>query len=144
MYQTVLVPVDDVETMEPAFEHAAEVAGRRDATIHLLHVVDKRAFITLDEAMKADVERELVEQGEATVAAAADWFTDVGVATETACVSGDPAEEILTFAGEIGADLLVMGTRRSDYQQSMLGSVSQKVTGNTDVPVLTVNVAGEE
>lgn len=143
MYQTVLVPVDDVETMEPVFEHAAEVAGRRDATVHLLHVVDKRAFITLEDAMKADVERELVEQGEAAVAAAADWFAGEGVATETTCLSGDPAEEILAYAATIGADLLVMGTRRSDYQQSMLGSVSQKVTGSTDLPVLTVNVADQ-
>lgn len=143
MYGTIVVPVDDVETMEPAFEHAAEIAGRRGATVHLLHVVDRRAFITLDDAMKEDVERQLVEQGDETVAAAAEWFAGKDVETATACLSGDPVEEILAYAAEVGADLLVMGTRRSDYQQSMLGSVSRKVTGSTDVPVLTVDVTDE-
>lgn len=141
MYERILVPVDDAETMTRVFEHAAEVAGPRDATVHLLHVVDKRAFLTLDDAMKDEVEAELDQQGEATVAAAADWFADTDVDVETTCRSGDPADEVLAFADEIDADLVVMGTRQNDYQQAMLGSVSRTVTANAAVPVMTVDVA---
>jgi nucleotide-binding universal stress UspA family protein len=141
MYDRILVPIDDAETMTQVFEHAAEIAGPRDATVHLLHVVDKRAFLTLDDAMKDDVETELVAQGEATLASAVDWFDGSGVAVETICRSGDPADEIIAYADEIDTDLVVMGTRQNDYQHSMLGSVSRTVTANAGVPVLTVDVA---
>jgi len=40
-------------------------------------------------------------------------------------------------------DLVVMGTRRGDYSQSMVGSVSQQVIEQSPFPVLTVNVDGE-
>jgi nucleotide-binding universal stress UspA family protein len=141
MYDRILVPIDDAETMTQVFEHAAEIAGPRDATVYLLHVVDKRAFLTLDDAMKDDVETELTAQGEATLASAADWFDGSGVPAETVCRSGDPADEIIAYADEIDADLVVMGNRQKDYQQAMLGSVSRTVSANAGVPVLTVDVA---
>ena len=141
MYDRILVPVDDAETMTTVFEHAAEIAGPREATDHDLHVVDKRAFLTLDDEMKDDVETELTAQGERTVAAAADWFAERDIAVETSSRSGSPAEEILAVASDLDVDLVVMGTQQGDYQQAMLGSVSRTVTANADVPVLTVDVS---
>jgi nucleotide-binding universal stress UspA family protein len=141
MYERILVPTDDVESMEAAFEHAIDIASRRDATVHVLYAVDKRAFLTLDESMKDDVEAQLTEQGDATVAAAAERFEEAGVDVVTVCRSGDPADVVLDYIDEADIDLIVMGTRRSDYQQNMLGSVSRTVAGQASVPVLTVNVA---
>jgi nucleotide-binding universal stress UspA family protein len=140
MYERILVPTDDVESMEAAFDHAIDIASKRDATVHVLYAIDKRAFLTLDESMKDDVEQQLAEQGDETVAAAADRFREAGVDVVTSCRSGDPADVILDYVDEADIDLVVMGTRRSDYQQNMLGSVSRKVAGSTPVPVLTVNV----
>lgn len=129
--------------METVYDHAADLGARYDATVHVLYVVDRRAFLTLDDDMKADVEAELQTQGEAAVTAAGDRFRADGVAVETATRSGDPAEEITAYVDDHTVDLVVMGTQRGDYQQSMLGSVSQKVTAGTTVPVLTVNIVGE-
>lgn len=143
MYERILVPTDDVESMEAAFEHAITIASSRDATVHVLYAVDKRAFLTLDDSMKADVETQLTEQGDETVAAAAERFRDAGVDVVTACRAGDPADVILDYVDEAGIDLVVMGTRRSDYEKNMLGSVSRKVAGQASVPVLTVNVVAE-
>jgi nucleotide-binding universal stress UspA family protein len=140
MYERILVPTDDVESMGAAFDHAIEVASKRGATVHVLYAVDKRAFLTLDDSMKDDVEEQLTEQGDETVATAAERFRDAGVDVVTACRSGDPADVILDYVDEADVDLVVMGTRRSDYQQNMLGSVSRKVAGRATVPVLTVNV----
>lgn len=140
MYDQILVPTDGSDGMDAVYEHAAELAGQYGATVHAVYVVDRRAFLTLDDDMKTDVEDELREQGEAAVAAAADWFAEAGVAVETECRSGDPVEEITAAIAETGADLVVMGTQRGDYQQSMLGSVSKKVTADTTVPVLTITL----
>jgi nucleotide-binding universal stress UspA family protein len=37
-----------------------------------------------------------------------------------------------------------MGTRRGEFEQSMLGSVSRQVVESTETPVLTVPVADAE
>lgn len=140
MYEHVLVPTDDVDSMAPVFEHATEIASRWDATVHVLYAVDKRAFLTLEESMKEDIEQQLTERGDETVARAADRFREADVDVVTACRGGDPSEVILDYVDEADIDLVVMGTRRGDYQQNLLGSVSRTVTGSSTVPVLTVNV----
>ena len=143
MYDHILVPTDDVDSMAPVFDHAAEIAAERDATVHILYAVDKRAFLTLDDSMKDDVENQLSEQGERTVAAAAERFREAGIDVVTECRSGDPSDVIIDYAAEADIDLIVMGTRRGSYEQNMLGSVSRTVAGSARMPVLTVNVVSE-
>lgn len=141
MYDRILLPTDGRESMERVVDHAADVAARRDATVEVLFVVDDRAFLTLDEGMQDEATAQLHEQGEAAVSQAADRLADESVDAETAVREGDPAEEILYALAEGDADLVVMGTRRGEFEQSMLGSVSRQVVESTETPVLTVPVA---
>jgi nucleotide-binding universal stress UspA family protein len=144
MYERILVPVDDSDSMATVFEHAAELASRREAVVQVLHVVDDRAFLTLEEGVQADVLENLESEAERTTRLAADRLEKAGVAVETAVRQGDPAEQILDVVGDDGIDLVVMGTRRGSYRETMLGSVSQKVVAGASVPVLTVNVAEKD
>ncbi len=51
--------------------------------------------------------------------------------------SGDPATEIVSYAGEIEADLISLaGRKRSPAGKAIFGSVSQAVFLNADRPVL--------
>jgi len=143
MYDRILLPVDDSESMQRVVDHAADVAGRRDATVDVLYVVDDRAFLTLDDGMQDEATAQLRTQGEDAVGRAAGRLADEGVDAETLVREGDPAEEILAALDEDGADLVVMGTRRGEFEQSMLGSVSRQVVESTETPVLTVPVADE-
>ena len=53
---------------------------------------------------------------------------------------GAPVEKILETAREIGADLVVVGTRsRRGAKRAFLGSVAEKLTRLSPVPVLTVH-----
>ena len=130
--------------MDSVYDHALDIASHRGATVHLLYVVDDRAFLTLDERMRDDVLAELEDEGEMTTDRAAERFADAGFETVTACTRGDPADEILAYADANDVDLVVMGTRRRNYRESMVGSVSQKVIARADAPVLTVNLAAKE
>ena len=143
MYDRILIPTDDGEQMEAVFEHAAEIAKRHEASLDVVHVVDKRAYLTLDEEIMDDVERQLGEQGEEATQRAVEWFEQEGVDVETTNLSGDPAEEIVAHADETDTDLIVMGTRRRDYSQTMLGSVSEEIVSRARRPVLIVDIAGE-
>jgi nucleotide-binding universal stress UspA family protein len=142
MYEEILLPTDGSESMEVVVDHAADVAARRDATVHVLYVIDDRSFLTLQDGMQTDVENELRTKGETATAAVADRLDDAGVAVRTVIRKGDPREEVLAYAEESGVDLVVMGTHGDDYQQTMLGSVSREVVTMADVPVLTIGVGG--
>ena len=143
MYDRILLPTDGSDSMERVVDHAADVAARRDATVNVLYVVDDRAFLTLDEGMQDEATAQLHEQGEAAVSQAADRLEAEGVDVETSVREGDPAEEILGALADDDAGLVVMGTRRGEFEQSMLGSVSRQVVESTATPVLTVPVADE-
>ncbi|WP_276299326.1 universal stress protein [Halorussus lipolyticus] len=139
MYETVLLPTDGSEAMETVVEHARDVAERRNADVHVLYVVDDRAFLTLDDERVPEVTDELHEEGERATDETAAQFEDVDVTTEIR--QGNPADEILSAADDRDADLVVMGTHGADPTRNMLGSVSQKVVTLSSVPVLTVNIA---
>ncbi|USZ67240.1 universal stress protein [Halorussus salilacus] len=143
MYDTVLLPTDGSEATESVVEHARDVAVRRDAAVHVLYVVDDRAFLTLDDERVPEVTDRLRDEGERATAGVAEAFEAEGLDATTAVRKGDPADEILAYAADADADLVVMGTHGDDPTRDMLGSVSQRVVTRSSVPVLTVDVSEE-
>lgn len=139
MYERILLPVDDRDMTE-VFEHAADIASQRGARVHVLSVVDERAFLTLEDDVQDEAIAQLRAAGDEAMEDAKSFLEAAGVTVETATRDGDPAEEIIDYATDNDIGLVVMGTRRGDYSQSMLGSVSQQVIEKSAFPVLTVNV----
>lgn len=144
MFQRILLPTDGTESMQTVVETAADIASRRDAQVHVLYVVDDRAFLTLQEEMQEDVLAELEGEAETATDRAATRLSEAGVSVTEVVRKGDPADEILAYADEMDADLITMGTRRGDYTKNLIGSVSQKVVAGASVPVLTANLNGDE
>jgi nucleotide-binding universal stress UspA family protein/ABC-type dipeptide/oligopeptide/nickel transport system ATPase subunit len=114
----------------PLQEGALE-ALRRGTELAVLHVVD-----TLDldktEALRAgvadEVRRILTAAGH-----------DVAWTLHPATGEGNVAETVLRLAGEAGAEVLVIGARRrSPVGKFLLGSVTQTIILDADVPVLVV------
>jgi len=142
MYERILLPTDERDMTE-VFEHAADVASQRDARVHVLSVIDERAFITLEDDVQEEAVAQLRAAGREAIEDATGFLEAAGVTVESEIREGDPAAEIIDCAEENDVDLVVMGTRRGDYSQSMVGSVSQQVIEQSPFPVLTVNVDGE-
>ena len=143
MYDDILFPTDDSVSTEATTEHAREIAGERDATVHVLYVIDDRSFLTLDDEMQSEVLDELRADGEAATDSVATELEADGIDVTTALARGDPAEEILAYATNAEVDLVTMGTRGDDYTENMLGSTAQTVVSESTVPVLTVPLTGE-
>jgi nucleotide-binding universal stress UspA family protein len=82
---------------------------------------------------KARAEAEANLRAEARRAAIGQALQDVIVRNRRA------DEEILRAAEEVGADLIVVGTRgQRGFQRWLLGSVSEEITKKTEIPVLLV------
>lgn len=164
MYNTILFPTDGSEGADAALEHASDAAKQHGSTLHAVFVAPKEvgpsgmvgeAHDDIDTSdmvgedhevqgtgmVKTESELSAIEaQGEALVEGVA-GSVDAGVATETAVLQGNPHEEILSYADEIGADLIVMGTHgRTGVDRYLLGSVTERVVRTSDVPVLTVRL----
>jgi len=138
MYETILFPTDGSDHAETVAEHAFEAAKTRSATLHVLSVVDDRAFLVLDDARVEQVREDLRATAREATDAAATRAAEAGLEVETAIDTGHPAECIVDYATENDVDLIVMGTSGDDYENNVVGSVSQRVVRTAPVPVTTV------
>lgn len=94
------------------------------------------------EERTASVEIKQVDRIE-TVQRVQSILEDSGVESETRELSGPPADGILAFVENEDVDEVVMGGRkRSPTEKAILGSITQTVILNADVPV-TVTAADE-
>ena len=143
--RTVLLPTDGSEGAEVAVAHAVSLAETYGATLHVLAVADTKSYGTFttggaDTVVSALEERcrENLDGVETAVAGLTSDETD-SPAVETAMRRGFPAEEILRYADEQDADLIVMGTHgRTGVDRVLLGSVTERVVRRSPVPVVTV------
>lgn len=141
MYDDILIPTDGSDSVPTVLEHTTDIATRRDATVHVLYVIDDQAFLTLDDEMKDDVLAEMQGKGERALDAVLSELESAGLETERSIRRGRPAEEIVEYAATAGIDVITMGTQGDEYTENILGSTSQKVVTQSPVPVLTVDVS---
>ncbi|AXR79158.1 universal stress protein [Natrarchaeobaculum sulfurireducens] len=138
MYETILFPTDGSDHAATVAEHAFEAANTRSATLHVLSVVDDRAFLVLDDARVEQVRSDLKVTAREATDAAATRASEAGLEVETAIETGHPAECIVDYATENDVDLIVMGTSGDEYESNVVGSVSQRVVRTAPIPVTTV------
>ena len=139
MYDDILVPTDGGEQMDAVIDAAVDIASQREATVHALSVIDRGVFLTLDEGLTDAVDDELTANAEDAVDHVVERVNAAGFDGEAVVREGRPGEEVLAYADEIDADIVVMGTRGIDgHERKMLGSVSQDVITQTSRPTLVI------
>ena len=139
MYERILLPTDGSTGTAHVALQAIDLAEQYGATIHGLHVVDTDTTSLLSDIGTND--RVLERRGEQAVSAVEKMAESHDVVVETAVIEGDPAESILEYADEIGADIIVAGTHgRSGVKRHLLGSVAERLVRHADCPVLTVQL----
>jgi nucleotide-binding universal stress UspA family protein len=147
MFKTILFPVDFSDVSAKIVPVVREMAARFDASVHVLFVArvfDHLGSIYVPHPSIQTIQAELVEGAQRKLGEfLAQHFQ--GMAAEGRVVSGDPAEEILKYAGAQRIDLIIMGTHgRKGFERIVFGSVAERVVKGAVVPVLTVNPYGEK
>jgi nucleotide-binding universal stress UspA family protein len=140
-FRKILVPIDFSDHSSAALDLAIDVARSYGATLHLLHCypIDPGAISPYGIVIPEGFDRDVREAGGRELARWADKAAAAGIAVEQHLSSMFPAEVIARMAEEIGADLIVMGTRGlSGLRHVLLGSIAERVLRLAPCPVLTV------
>lgn len=137
MYKKILVGYDGSEHSKKALAHAVELAKAHNASLYIITVAQ---LASRGGELPASALEELEKWGRLKAAEAKRIAAGEGVqATEAAVRLGHPVDEILIYAEEIGADLIVVGSRGlSTVKRILLGSVSSGVVTHARTSVLVV------
>lgn len=146
MYNRILIPTDGSDEATKAAEHGIELAAALGATVHTLYVMDlpgvPRALSIRDDEEAVREEYELY--GQSVTTAVSEMAADAGVECITAIRSGSVREEIVKYADEEDADVIVMGTGYRGKFGGLLGTVSEKVVRTATVPVISTKLSEAE
>lgn len=109
----ILAASDFSQVSNAAVDYARQLGAQLHCPVHVLHV-----------AASASADRS-------------------GLEPDSLVRVGDPATEVLRCAGELGDDLIVLGTRgRGAVGRSLLGSVARDVVARATGPTFTVTPSG--
>jgi nucleotide-binding universal stress UspA family protein len=133
----IVVGLDGSPGSDRALEAAVEVARRDQATLVLCHVVER--VTATDDSVAIDFDAPLSEERiEGQAAELREQGLDVEIRFEPILLGG-PGRSIAEAADELGADLIVVGTRgHSALAGVILGSVTLKLLHLAKCPVLCV------
>jgi manganese transport protein len=135
-YRRILVPLDHSTRDADAVRHAIGLAKPSGAALFLIHVEEG----VTSQVYGAESATAEVQSGEAYLAGIAASLQAEGLSVETHIRhSADPAAEIVRLAGQVGADLVVMGAHgHKGIQDLALGTTINVVRHKLSVPVLIV------
>lgn len=132
---TVAVAHQVSSTSRIALAEAAREASMRQSDLAVLHVVE-----SLDLDIAAANRSGIADEVERALAAAG---LDVSWELHLATGEENVASALLTLVDDVGAEVLVIGARRrSPVGKFLLGSVTQTLILQADVPVLVVKDKG--
>ena len=137
MYDTILVATDGSTAANRATTHALEQAEQHEAALHAIFVVDTNRHsepaLSSTELKTIEVEDWANEE----LGKVVDRGERLDIAVTTRCCHGRPYREIINYADEIDADLIVLGYHgHSHMDTDHIGSVADRVVRNAGRPVL--------
>jgi nucleotide-binding universal stress UspA family protein len=143
VFKRILCPVDFSKPSLKALEYALALAKEADAELWLMHVIEGVADLkhweqltnaSIIEYLRLSEQNALTRLREAVPKDAHTWCTP-----RELLVTGKPYEEILRFAREQDAHLIVMGVHgRNPIDLLFFGSTTQQVVRASTCPVLTL------
>lgn len=139
----ILLSTDFSDISLSAAEYAITVAKLNNATLHLLHVVEKTPPILAIRSLDLSEEKimkGILEEATENIARVAKKLEDEsGLKVVSSVVRGIDYQEIVDYASENKIDMIVIATHgRTGLLHTLIGSVAEKVIRYSKVPVLVV------
>jgi nucleotide-binding universal stress UspA family protein len=144
MFGKIIWTTDFSENAEASLAYAEEIASRFDADLILVHVLLDIPFFYSsflgDSSAYLEALEKAREEASGELESIARNLRNKGIAARIMLLEGSPYSEIISFAENQGADLIVMSTRGpKGLERIIIGSTAEKVVRNAPCPVLTVH-----
>ncbi|MDO9518239.1 MAG: universal stress protein [Methanosarcinaceae archaeon] len=140
LYKKILIATDGSEPNKKAVSYGIELARLSGAKVNIVYVVDTAAFASIPMDAGWEMMYELLQkEGNVVIEQTVDDAKAVGIDIEGSLLEGHPSHEIIEFAQNNDIDVIVLGTLgKGGLDRFLLGSVAEKVTRNSKIPVLVV------
>ncbi len=148
----ILLATDGSEEARLAARNAAELADKTGSELHVVHVFGITPWYPIypeattpgewvaqeDPMLEGDLQRTSEQRAREILDTEVDKARSAGATVAQAYLrEGGVAAEIVTLAEDIGAGLIVMGSRgRGGIRRALMGSVSDSVVRHAHCPVL--------
>lgn len=135
--KTILLPFDFSDESKAALGEALQMADA-STELHMVNVIVPASTLALEPAMTVELGDDSVRMDVAR-GKMAELVGDCGHPVQCETRLGDPGHEIVDFANEINADLIVMPSHgRSGIRRILLGSVAERVMRHAECPVMII------
>lgn len=150
--KTIITGVDSSQTALAAAEKAAELAASFDAELYVFSAYSISSAVAMQTAKSGNMSNKTSEayqrlaDGQASAAqqaaesvAAILRNTWPKLQVKALAAEGQPAEALVQQAEKLNADTIVVGNKRAQGLQRILGSVSRNVASATNCDLYIVN-----
>ena len=144
--RSILVTIDFSIHSKNALKYAVPLAEKFKASLHLVYVVEPTIYpadLGFGQVVLPGVEEELREKGGEELQSL--MKKEIGGRVKSSCAvrTGNPHQEILREAEELGVALIVVATHgHSGVEHMLFGSTADRIVRNARCPVLTVRPEG--
>jgi nucleotide-binding universal stress UspA family protein len=148
MYKKIVAPLDGSEFSECSLDHVTAIAkGCQVNHVVLLKVMEPHdrytGYTGVSQETLDEMRQKVRGQSEEYLARVADRLKEKGVKASPVIVEGKPADEIINYASQNQADLIIMSTHGSSgLTRWAFGSVADRVVRHAPVPVLVIAPPG--
>ena len=142
-FKKILFPVDFSEASPKIVPYVKEMADKFDSEIHILYVARTFQHFVSSYVPHPSIDlfdNAAVEGGKKNIEEfVEEYFKDCGK-VKINVSNGYEAEEIINYIEKEKIDLLIMGTHgRKGIDKLIFGSVAEKVTKATPIPIMLIN-----
>jgi nucleotide-binding universal stress UspA family protein len=137
-WESILLAMDGSPNCATANDVALEVAGQRSVRIAAL-TVTKTHISNESAAFSQAATRKIEMKAESIVNELKERAVVMGLDAVALVKHGQPHQEIIALAAELGVTVIVMCTHgKTGIKRLLMGSVTQRTIGHADCPVLVV------
>ena len=146
--KNILTPVDFSANSAQAFDFALQYVRERNATLHLLHVINFSFKVSKQSVFSsAFIMKEKMRNANDELKKFINGISHPDVKIIDSIKPGIPHEQILDYAQKSKINLIILASHgMTDINSSSLGSVASRIIDLTNVPVIclrTVNLKTE-
>lgn len=144
MYKTILVPIDILEDeLNPEIiKHVEQLAKLGTPKIHFLSVLPSiELFFGIEVAILPESQKDSAERSRLALFALQEVIKNINIPDEQITCNigiGSAKDEILNYATEKKADLIVVGSHRPSTTTYLLGSTASTIVRHANTSVLVI------